>query len=85
MGADLNRTGTSRDVVAPDRWLSPDRKFYRTAGRVSDEPMIPMMVRMPAAMADELRGISEREDRSISQTIRLAVRRYLETEAARER
>ena len=42
-----------------------------------------VMVRMPAELHDRLRAAAARNDRSVAQTIRFALRSYLDSEGAR--
>ena len=37
-----------------------------------------IVVRVPTEMRDELRRLAERDERTVAQTVRLAIRRFLE-------
>lgn len=39
-----------------------------------------IVIRVPTEMRDELRRLAERDERTVAQTARLAIRRYLESD-----
>ena len=45
---------------------------------MGDEPMQPVMVRLPPDLYAEVKAVAQREDRTLAQTIRRAIRLYLE-------